>query len=99
MHDEREWQDGRDGQEHRAGMSQRVTFGVRSSENLELRTSNRRPSHPSRVARAAILRGSIFYILGRGIEVNRLKRGGSLFEGIARREMEEYTIRTRCARN
>ena len=38
-------------------------------------------------------------LLGCGIEVNRLKRGGCLFEGIARREMEEYIIRTRCARS
>jgi hypothetical protein len=30
---------------------------VRSSENLELRTSNRRPSRPSRQSRLAILRG------------------------------------------
>src|SRR5437773_3775892 len=38
-------------------------------------------------------------ILGRGIGVNRLKRGGSLFEGIVQREMEEYIIRTICVRS
>ena len=40
-----------------------------------------------------------YNLLGCGIEVNRLKRGGCLFEGIARREMEEYIIRTRGARS
>jgi hypothetical protein len=34
-------------------------------------------------------------LLGRRIGVNRLKRGGGLFEGIAQREMKEYVIRTR----
>jgi hypothetical protein len=38
-------------------------------------------------------------LLGRGIAVNRLKRGGSLFEGIVQREMEACIIRTRCARS
>ena len=44
-----------------SGMSQRVKFGVRSSENLELRTSNppsSRPSRQSRQSRAAIQRQS-----------------------------------------
>jgi len=34
-------------------------FGVRSSENLEPRTSNPRPFHPSRKSRSAILRGRV----------------------------------------
>jgi hypothetical protein len=38
-------------------------------------------------------------LLGRGIGVNRLKRGGSLFEGIVQKEMEEYIVLTRCARS
>ena len=38
-------------------MSQRVTFGVRSSENLELLTSNPPSSRPSRESRSAILHG------------------------------------------
>jgi len=32
------------------------------------------------------------------IGVNRLKRGGCLFEGIVPKDMEEYIIQTRCAR-
>jgi hypothetical protein len=31
--------------------------------------------------------------------VNRLKRGGSLFEGVVLSEAEEYIIGTRCARS
>ena len=38
------------------GMSQRVTFGVRCSGNLELRTSNPPPSRSSRPSRSPILR-------------------------------------------
>jgi hypothetical protein len=38
-----------------------------------------------------------YNLLGCGIEVNRLKRGGCLFEGIAQNEREEYIIRTRGA--
>ena len=37
-----------------------------------------------------------FNVLGRVIGVNRLKRGGRLFEGIVEREMEAYIIRTTC---
>ena len=42
MRDERERRDGRDGREHR--VRHEPKFGVRSSGNLELRTSNPRPS-------------------------------------------------------
>ena len=38
-------------------------FGVQSSENLELRTSNLPPSRASRVSRAVILRG-VLLLLG-----------------------------------
>jgi hypothetical protein len=48
MRDERERQDGRDGRKHR--VMHEPKFRVRSSENLELRTSNRRPSRRSRTA-------------------------------------------------
>jgi hypothetical protein len=39
------------------GATRSSKFGVRSSENLELRTSNPRLSRSSRLSRAAILRG------------------------------------------
>ena len=54
-----------------------------------------------RASRAFILQ-RLFYdcnVLGCGIGVNSLKRGGSLFEGIAQREREEYIILTRGARS
>lgn len=38
-------------------------------------------------------------LLGRVIGVNRLKRGGCLFEGIVQRETEVYIIFTRCERS
>jgi hypothetical protein len=48
------------------------------------------------VSRAFILLRFLYgcNVLGRGIGVNSLKRGGSLFEGIAQRVREEYIIRT-----
>jgi len=50
-------------------------------------------------ARARISMAIAYSILGCGIGVNRLKRGGGLFEGIVQRQVEEYIIRTRCARS
>ena len=40
-----------------------------------------------------------YNVLDRVTGVNRLKRGGSLFEGVVQREMEEYIIPTRCVRS
>ena len=57
MRDEQERRDERDGRNFMSGKSQRMTFEVRSSDILELRTLNRRPSRPSRqsrLSRAAI---------------------------------------------
>ena len=44
-----------------SGMSQRVTFGVRRSENLELRTSNPPSPRPSRESRSACC-GKLYWL-------------------------------------
>ena len=40
-----------------------------------------------------------YNVLDRVTGVNRLKRGGSLFEGVVQREMEVYIFRRRCVRS
>jgi hypothetical protein len=81
-------------------MEQRVVAGIGSFEPFPA-TLSAVVMNPSVPEYCSSLQGLLYgcNLLGRGIGVNRLKRGGSLFEGIAQREREEYIIRTRGARS